>query len=84
MKKRLLEIREKVNVKFIGLYAFMLSFMIGNQAFASDASSVTGIIETAAETFKGDALKVIAAAVSLGVIFFGAKLLWSQFKSMAR
>lgn len=84
MKKRLLEIKEKVNVKVIGLYAFMLSFMLGNQAFASDASSVTSIIESASETFKTDALKVIAAAVSLGVIFFGAKLLWSQFKSMAR
>lgn len=49
-----------------------------------EASPVITAIEAAATSLQGDATTVIASAIGIGVIFFGAKLLWSKFKSMAR
>ncbi len=48
------------------------------------ASTVVSSITTAAESLKGDAVTVIGAAVGVGIVFFGAKLLWSKFKGMAK
>ncbi|MDO4711185.1 MAG: hypothetical protein Q4A75_04335 [Peptostreptococcaceae bacterium] len=52
-------------------------------AFA-DETGVTDIIVKAGTDSKADAIKVIGAGVSLGVVFWGAKMLWSKFKSMAK
>ncbi len=48
------------------------------------SSTALSAITTAAESLKGDAVAVIGAAVGIGVVFFGAKLLWSKFKGMAK
>ena len=53
-------------------------------AEASGSSSVVKIISDAASGLKTDALSVIAAGVGIGVVFWGAKVLWSKFKGMAK
>lgn len=49
-----------------------------------DTSAIVSAINDASTSLLGDASTVIASAVGIGVVFFGAKLLWSKFKSMAR
>lgn len=51
---------------------------------AEGAKSVVTIISDAATNLGTQALPVISAAVGLGVIFWGAKVLWSKFKGMAK
>lgn len=46
--------------------------------------AITTIITDAATNLGGQATPVIAAAVGLGIIFWGAKVLWSKFKGMAK
>lgn len=46
-------------------------------------SPVIASITEAAESLTSDAGTVIATAIGISVIFFGAKLLWRKFKSMA-
>ena len=53
-------------------------------AEATGSSSVVKIISAAATGLKTDALSVIAAGVGIGVVFWGAKVLWSKFKGMAK
>ena len=53
-------------------------------AEATGSSSVVKIISDAATGLKTDALSVIAAGVGIGVVFWGAKVLWSKFKGMAK
>ena len=54
-------------------------------AFAAEGdSAVVSAIQTAVTSVTADATPVIAAAISLGVLFWGAKLLWSKFRSMAK
>ena len=53
-------------------------------AEATGSSSVVKIISDAASGLKTDALTVIAAGVGIGVVFWGAKVLWSKFKGMAK
>lgn len=47
-------------------------------------TAVVTAINEAVTSVSGDAATVIGAAVGLGVIFWGAKVLWSKFKSMAK
>ncbi len=49
-----------------------------------ETSAIVTAITSAAGDLTADAAPIIAAAVSIGVVFFGAKLLWGKFKSMAR
>lgn len=56
----------------------------GIGAFAAEETSVSSIITTATTGVLADSKIVIASALSIGVVFFGAKLLWGKFKSMAR
>lgn len=53
-------------------------------AASSGASAVVSAIQGAVTSVGGDAALVIAAAVGLGITFWGAKVLWSKFKSMAK
>ena len=53
-------------------------------AEATGSSSVVKIISDAATGLKTDALSVIAAGVGIGGVFWGAKVLWSKFKGMAK
>lgn len=54
------------------------------------ASAETGpnpvLTEISAQStqLKTDAVTVIGAGIAIGVVFWGAKLLWSKFKSMAK
>lgn len=54
--------------------------MEGSTTIANVASAIT----TAVSDVAPQAVTVITAAVGLGVIFWGAKLLWTKFKSMAK
>lgn len=57
----------------------------GLTAFAAEGDTgVASIITEATAGVLADSKLVIAAALSIGVVFFGAKLLWGKFKSMAR
>lgn len=47
---------------------------------ANVATAITDAVSGVAP----QAVTVITAAVGLGVIFWGAKLLWNKFKSMAK
>lgn len=59
--------------------------LTGMTAFASEGGNiVSGAIDTAVGNLKTEASAVIGAAVGLGVVFWGAKLLWGKFKSMAK
>lgn len=54
-------------------------------AFAdTPLTGVTGIISSASADVIASATPVITAAVGVGVVFWGAKLLWGKFKSMAK
>lgn len=49
-----------------------------------DTSAVVTAIQSAVTSVQGDATTVIGSAIGLGVVFWGAKLLWGKFKSMAK
>lgn len=53
-------------------------------AAGESGTDVSSIITTATSGVIADSKVVISSALSIGVVFFGAKLLWSKFKSMAR
>lgn len=58
-----------------------------NEAAVSEVdgtSAVVTAINSAVTSVKGDAVTVIGAAVGLGVVFWGAKVLWGKFKGMAK
>ena len=48
-----------------------------------DTSSIVTAITSASSSLVADSADVIAAGVAVGVVFFGARLLWRKFKSMA-
>lgn len=54
-------------------------------AFAADegTSAIVTAIESASASIKSDAAPVIAAALGVGVMFWGAKILWVKYKGMA-
>lgn len=47
-------------------------------------SSTVTAITSAGTDLLGDAAPVIAAAIGVGVVFWGAKVLWGKFKGMAK
>lgn len=49
-----------------------------------ETSAIVTAIQGAVTQVTGDATTVIGSAVGLGIVFWGAKLLWSKFKSMAK
>lgn len=53
-------------------------------AGAAGSNAVVSAINSAVTSVKGDAVTVIGAAVGLGVVFWGAKVLWAKFKGMAK
>lgn len=65
----------------IGL-ASALVLASGATASANDLSGVTTAIEGASGNVKTEAIKVITAALGVGIVFWGAKKLWRSFKSI--
>lgn len=63
-----------------------LSALTVGSAFADNAGLTAAgtAITTAGTDAVAAAAPVIAGAVGVGVVFWGAKLLWSKFKSMAK
>lgn len=55
----------------------------GGETVVENSAIITAITD-AAESLQGDAVTVIGVAVALGLVFFGAKLLWRHFKGMAK
>lgn len=54
-------------------------------AFASESGgTISSAITQEAGTYKGEVGKVIASALGIGFITWGAKMLWGKFKSMAK
>lgn len=84
------KIREYLHSKSLqlGCTAAIAAGSILPSAFALDEASgnsaVVTAIQSAVTSVKGDATTVIGAAVGLGVVFWGAKVLWGKFKSMAK
>lgn len=84
------KIREYLHCKSLqlGCTAAIAAGSILPSAFAVDDASgnsaVVTAIQSAVTSVKGEATTVIGAAVGLGVVFWGAKVLWGKFKSMAK
>lgn len=80
--------KERVKKLLVGASVVTGTLMTtGLSAFAAEGDTGTGvseIITTATAGVIADSKVVIASALSIGVVFFGARLLWSKFKSMAR
>lgn len=78
------------NKLLVGVGATLPSLTLAIPAFAAEGDVTAGTnpvvsaIESAVTSLTASSLPVIASAVSLGMVFFGAKLLWSKFKSMAK
>lgn len=49
-----------------------------------EPTTVMSIITDQVASLTSDATGVIAAGIGLSAIFFGAKLIWSKFKGMAK
>lgn len=82
----------KQNLKNLGYSlagAGTVALLSAGSAFAegggtSGLSSVTTAVTSAAGEVKTEGAKVISAAIGVGIVFWGAKLVWSKFKSMAK
>ncbi len=68
----------------LGTTAMLPAASAAEGELPAGASTVVSSITAAADSLKSDAVTVISAAVGLGIVFFGAKLLWSKFKGMAK
>lgn len=49
-----------------------------------ETTTIVTAIQTASASLLADSGPIITSGIGIGVVFFGAKLLWSKFKSMAR
>ncbi|MCQ4922967.1 hypothetical protein NE686_07725 [Tissierella carlieri] len=78
--------KDKVKKVLVGASAGATTLAVtGMTAFASEGTGiVSGAIDTAVAGLKTEAGVVIGSAVGLGIVFWGAKLLWGKFKSMAK
>ena len=73
----------------VGTALMLAAPAISCAAFAAEgeapgSNAVVSAINSAVTSVKGDAVTVIGAAVGLGVVFWGAKVLWNKFKGMAK
>ena len=68
----------------ISCAAFAANDGVAVQETGDGTSAVVSAINSAVTSVKGDAVTVIGAAVGLGVVFWGAKVLWGKFKGMAK
>ena len=76
--------KEKVKKVLTGVSVGASTLVVGGMTAFADGGVVSGAIDTAVSGLKTEASQVIGAAVGLGVVFWGAKLLRSKFKSMAK
>lgn len=50
----------------------------------SSLGQVVTSITSASSEVTTEGIKIIGVAVGIGILFWGAKLIWSKFKSMAK
>ena len=64
----------------------IITALTAGQAFADNAGldAAGTAIATASADVLAAATPVITGAIGLGIVFWGAKLLWGKFKSMAK
>lgn len=82
----------KQNLKNLGYSlagAGTVALLSAGSAFAEGSgtaglSDVTTAVNTAASEVKVEGAKVISAAIGVGIVFWGAKLCWTKFKSIAK
>lgn len=80
-------IRENIDKIAVASTGALIALGNAVPAFASGETGsgiVTTAIDTAVSSVTADATTVIGAAVGLGAIFWGAQVLWSKFKAMAK
>lgn len=65
----------------IATIASVGAFAVGETTTSSSAMS---IIQAQITSLTSDAGVVIAGALGISVLFFGAKFLWTKFKSMSK
>ena len=70
----------------LGVTTAMVALAVGAPAFAveSGGSAVVTAIQEQSAALISDGATVIAAGIGIGAVFFGAKMLWGKFKSMAK
>lgn len=80
--------KDKVKRLVTAMTVGATTLVVGGMTVFADGGESTGIVSDAIETavagLKTEASAVIGAAIGLGVVFWGAKLLWGKFKSMAK
>lgn len=85
IKEKMQEMSGKV--KRVAIVAGPIALGVVPACFAAEGDGSTTVASTITSQVAGlktDALTVIGAAVGLGVVFWGAKLMWSKFKGMAK
>lgn len=76
------KLKQKV---MIGFGAALPVMTLATPAFAAEGdSAVVTAIQSAVTSVTADSTPIIAAAIGLGILWWGAKLLWTKFKSMAK
>lgn len=70
----------------VGCTAALAAGSLLPAAFAADAgtNAIVTAIESSATSLKSDAAPVIAAAVGVGIVFYGAKILWRNYKNISQ
>ena len=68
----------------VALLSVGSAFAEGGGAATPGLSSVTTAVTTAASEVKVEGAKVISAGIGVGIVFWGAKLCWTKFKSIAK
>ncbi|SDD11734.1 hypothetical protein [Peptococcus niger] len=76
---------EKLNAK-MAIPVCTLMIATPGVAMASEGAGndVMGIIQTQITSLTSSSKTIIGGAIGLSAIFFGAKFVWTKFKSMAR
>ncbi|MFQ8995167.1 MAG: hypothetical protein ACLR6L_03515 [Agathobaculum sp.] len=62
--------------------ALPAAFALDGDAASTSNAAVMTAINQAASSVKSDSAAVIAAGIGLGVIFWGARVLWRNFRSL--
>ncbi|MDU7244576.1 MAG: hypothetical protein E6276_04195 [Clostridiales bacterium] len=77
---------EKLNAKLaVPLCSvIMLTPGIAMASSGGSGDDVMGIIQQQITSLTSSSKTIIAGAIGLSAIFFGAKFVWTKFKSMAR
>lgn len=78
-------IKEKFIIASIGIVTLLpTGIVVFAEEGDTDFNFISSAINTATKGLKSEAAVVIGSGIALGLVFWGAKLLWGKFKSMAK